>query len=139
MQAICNIHLERHSGSQSRAIRNQNTLYDSLAGIIFMGTPHAGSRVTDAARTNVLQAIAKATFKTAPPKLVSALSAHSSELLELSNTFERTTIFTQHAMEICTYYETKTQKFVGEEVCPRRFLIFTLEACRQDHLAGAQF
>ncbi len=82
-----------------------------------MGTPHAGSHVTDAARTKLLKAIARATFKKAPEKLISALSAHSSELQDLSDSFENTTIFTQHVIEICTYYESMTQKFAGEEVC----------------------
>jgi hypothetical protein len=83
-----------------------------------MGTPHAGSHVADAARIKTLKAIAAATFKKPPEKLVKALSAHSTELQDLSDNFERTTIFTQHLIEICTYYETKTTKFAGEEVCP---------------------
>lgn len=80
-----------------------------------MGTPHAGSHVTDAARVKMLKALARATFKKAPENLIRALSAHSNELQDLSASFERTTIFTQHMIEICTYFETKTTKFVGEE------------------------
>lgn len=81
--------------------------------------PHAGSHVADAARVKALKAIARATFKKAPEKLTKALSAHSAELQDLSDSFERTTIFTQHVIEICTYFETKTTMFAGEEVCPR--------------------
>lgn len=119
LQALCNIHHDRHSGKANRKIRQQNAIYDSVAGIIFMGTPHAGSRVADAVRTKLLKAIARATFQKPPEKLISALSAHSSELQELSDSFENITIFTQHVIEICTYYETKTQKYAGEVVVPR--------------------
>ncbi|KAK4095782.1 hypothetical protein N658DRAFT_490443, partial [Parathielavia hyrcaniae] len=63
----------------------------------------------------ILKAIAAATFKKAPEKLMKALSAHSTELQDLSDGFERTTLFTQHLIEICTYFETKTTKFAGEE------------------------
>jgi len=80
-----------------------------------MGTPHAGSHVADLNRVRVLKAIAGATFKKPPEKLINALSAYSGELQDLSASFERTTIFTQHLIEICTYYETKTTRFTGKE------------------------
>jgi triacylglycerol esterase/lipase EstA (alpha/beta hydrolase family) len=115
-QAISNIHAERHAGLKTRKIKEQNAIYDSIAGLIFMGTPHAGSHVADALRAKVLKAIAGATFKKAPENLIKALSAHSNDLQDLSTSFERTTLFTQHLIEICTYYETKTTKYAGEEV-----------------------
>ena len=115
-QALCNIHRDRRSGLSNRRIKEQNAVYDSISGLVFMGTPHAGSHVADAARTKVLKAIARATFKKPPEKLVTALSAHSSELYDLSQSFENTTTLTQGIIEICTYFETKTQKFAGGEV-----------------------
>ncbi|KAK4212763.1 hypothetical protein QBC37DRAFT_186794 [Rhypophila decipiens] len=119
-RALWNIHHDRSSGKTPtpRRIKEQNAIYDSVAGIVFMGTPHSGSHVTNAARVKVLKAIARATFTKVPENLINALSAHSFELQELSRNFENTTIFSQHIIEICTYYETKTQKFLGEEVVP---------------------
>ncbi|KAK1753330.1 SERAC1 [Echria macrotheca] len=122
-RALCNIHMESHNGLQTRKIREQNAIYDAVSGIVFMGTPHAGSHVADAARTKLLKAIARATFKKPPERIVNALSAHSQELQDLSNSFENTTIFTKHVIEICTYYESMTQKFAGEEVVPRDMAI----------------
>lgn len=114
-QALCNIHLDHHAGLHTRKVKEQDAIYDCIAGLVFIGTPHAGSHVADAARVHMLKALARATFKKAPQKLITALSAHSNELQDLTASFERTTIFTQHLIEICTYFETKTTKFAGEE------------------------
>ena len=81
-----------------------------------MGTPHAGSSVTTLKRVEILKAIAKASFKQAPEKLLRALEANSDELCELSDAFERTTIFTERKVEMSTYYELMTTKLVGAEV-----------------------
>jgi hypothetical protein len=67
-----------------------------------------------------LKAIAAATFKKPPEKLIKALSAHSTELQDLSDNFERTTVFTQHVIEICTYYETKTTRICWRGGMSRR-------------------
>jgi hypothetical protein len=91
-------------------------MYDSIVGLVFMGTPHAGSAVAAKKRVRLLQALAKASFKAAPERLVRALEANSDELLELSDNFEKTTIFTKGEIEICSYYETMSTKFLGEEV-----------------------
>jgi len=80
-----------------------------------MGTPHLGSHVTDKTRVQILKAIGGVTFKNAPENLLKALAAHSNELQDLSTSFEKTTLFTQHTIEICTYFETKTTKFAGKE------------------------
>ncbi|TID01835.1 Protein SERAC1 [Colletotrichum higginsianum] len=143
-RALYNIHADRHTGLKSRKIDEQNAIYDSIAGLVFMGTPHAGSHVTDAARVKMLKALARATFKKAPENLIRALSAHSNELQDLSASFERTTIFTQHMIEICTYFETKTTKFVGEEVVPRamtslHYLNEREEGIAKEHTKMAKF
>jgi hypothetical protein len=83
--------------------------------LIFLGTPHAGSGITGKMRVKMLQQIAKASFKKVPEKIVKALEANSDELLELSDGFEKTTIFTRHEINICTYYETRTTRLLGEE------------------------
>ncbi|KAI9150045.1 SERAC1 protein [Paramyrothecium foliicola] len=143
-QALCNIHADRHTGLQTRKIKEQNAIYDSIAGLVFIGTPHAGSHVADTARVKMLKALARATFKKAPENLVRALSAHSNELQDLSSSFERTTIFTQHVIEICTYYETKTTKFAGEEVVPQamtklHYLNEREEGIAKEHTKMAKF
>jgi hypothetical protein len=83
--------------------------------LVFFGTPHAGSSVTAKMRVKMLQQIAKASFKNAPEKIVKALEANSDELLDLTDGFEKTTIFTRHEINICTYYETRASKLLGEE------------------------
>jgi hypothetical protein len=107
---------DRNSGLQTHHIKTQNALYDSVAGLIFLGTPHAGSGVTTKLRVKILERLARATFKSAPEKLIKALEANSHELLELSDNFEKTTIFTKHQIDMCTYYETRTTALLGEEV-----------------------
>jgi len=47
---------------------------------------------------------------------LNALEANSDELLELSDYFAKTTIFTGKGIQICTYYETRTTPFLSEEV-----------------------
>jgi hypothetical protein len=84
--------------------------------MVFLGTPHAGSGVTGKLRVKILQQLARVSFKNVPQKLVDALEANSDELLELSDNFEKTTIFTRHQIDICTYYETCTTAMLGEEV-----------------------
>jgi hypothetical protein len=63
-----------------------------------------------------LQLLAKASFKNPPDKLVKALEANSDELLELSDNFAKTALFTRNSIRICTYYETRTTPLLGEEV-----------------------
>jgi tRNA G26 N,N-dimethylase Trm1 len=109
------MHAECNSGLQTRKVKEQKAIHDSIAGIVFMGTPHFGSHLADKTRIQVLKAIGKATFMNAPEKLLKALSAHSNELQDLSTSFEKTTIFTRQEIEMCTYYETKTTKFAGKE------------------------
>jgi len=110
------IHTERNSGTDNDRIRRQNAIYDSMAGIVFMGTPQAGSDVVKKDRVKMLERVAAFTFKKPPKKIIKALAAHSDEVEELSDNFQKTTIFTKHDIEICSYYETVTTKFLGEEV-----------------------
>ena len=83
---------------------------------MFFGTPHAGSGVAKKLRIQLLTQFAKLSFKKVPKKIIKALEVNSDELLELSDNFEKSTLFTQHEVAICTYYETRTTPFLGEEV-----------------------
>ncbi|MCJ1243422.1 hypothetical protein MMC30_000619 [Trapelia coarctata] len=115
---INTLHRDRNAGAQAPYIQLQNQVYDSIVGLVFMGTPHAGSNIPGKKRVKLLQSMAKATFKSAPEKLVQSLEAHSDSLVDLSDNFEKTTIFTQHQVSVCTYYELRTTKLLGEEVVP---------------------
>jgi hypothetical protein len=116
IKAIINIHTERNSGLINARILEQNAVFDSIAGLIFMGTPQAGSGVETLVRVRILENIARVTFKKPPGRLTQALAAHSDEVLELSENFQKTTMFTRHEIEICSFYETKTTKSIGQEV-----------------------
>lgn len=96
-------------------IDEQNAIYDSVCGLVFMGTPHAGSHVEELNRIKTLKLLAKAISVNYPDKLVKTLSAQSDGLLDLSEDFEKTTIFIKHEIEICTYYETKTTPLLGSQ------------------------
>lgn len=108
-------------------IDEQNAIYDSVSGLVFMGTPHAGSRVDELNRIKMLKLLGKAISISYPDKLVKTLSAQSDGLVDLSEDFEKTTIFIKHEIEICTYYETKTTCFLGsEEVSTLCFMAYHL-------------
>ena len=108
--------MDRNAGLDNSRIKDQNTVYDSLAGLIFLGTPQAGSDIVKKDRIKVLEQLARVTFKKPPKKLINALVAHCDEIERLSNDFQRITIFTRHEIEICSYYETVTTRFLGEAV-----------------------
>lgn len=110
------IHTDRNSGIESTRVKAQNAVYESVAGLIFLGTPQAGSGIVKKDRVKILENLARITFKKAPKKIVSALAAHCDELERLSSDFQKTTIFTKHEIEMCSYYETITTKFLGEAV-----------------------
>ncbi|KAK4124663.1 hypothetical protein N657DRAFT_633694 [Parathielavia appendiculata] len=68
----------------------------------------------------------------------------SIELQDLRNSFERPTIFTQHVINICTFFETKTIKFAGEEIVPRDMAILHYmnerkEPVAKEHAKMAKF
>lgn len=108
--------MERNSGNQSKRVERQNAIYDSLAGLVFMGTPQLGSGIVNKDRVKLLETLARITFKKPPKKIVNALAAHSGELEKLSDAFRMTTVFTKHDIEIVSAYETIATAFVGERV-----------------------
>jgi hypothetical protein len=91
-------------------------IYEATKGIIFLGTPHAGSAVDQKKRVWILKKIAKAAFTAVPPKLESALEQHSDELRDLADDFRRITLWTERQLIIYTYYETHSTAAVGERV-----------------------
>jgi protein SERAC1 len=79
-------------------------IYEATKGLIFLGTPHAGSAVDQQKRIWILKKIAKAAFTQVPPKLESALELHSDELRDLADDFRRITLWTERKLIVYTYY-----------------------------------
>lgn len=61
-----------------------------------------------------------------PENLTEALKTHSNKLLEFSDSFKKTSLFTEHAIDVCTYYESRTIAGLGEEVIYERSTIACL-------------
>jgi hypothetical protein len=91
-------------------------IYEATKGLIFLGTPHAGSAVDQKKRVWMLKKIAKAAFTKVPAKLESALELYSDELRDLADDFRRISLWTERKLIIYTYYETHSTAAVGELV-----------------------
>jgi len=91
-------------------------IYNSTKGIVFFGTPHAGSAADKKKRVWVLQKIAKVAFTEVPPKLESALELHSDELADLADDFRKISLWTKRELILYTYFETRTIAMLGEVV-----------------------
>jgi len=91
-------------------------VYNSTRGIVFFGTPHAGSAVNPQKRIWVLKKIAKAAFTQVPPKLESALELHSDALADLADDFRKISLWTKRELIIYSYFETYTTGALGEVV-----------------------
>jgi ATP adenylyltransferase/5',5'''-P-1,P-4-tetraphosphate phosphorylase II len=102
------IHQDQTSGLTPDTISELSfDIYESLAGLVFFGVPHLGSRVGQEKRVKVLQFITSP-LVSKPDRVVSALEFDSNEVKDLCSQFEKTTIFTRPTIRIWTYYETKT-------------------------------
>ena len=91
-------------------------IYQSTKGLVFLGTPHAGSAIDKKKRIWILKKVAKIAFTEVPPKLESALELHSDELGDLADDFRKITLWTERKLTIYTYYETHSMAAVGERV-----------------------
>jgi hypothetical protein len=91
-------------------------IYKATKGLMFFGTPNAGSTVSKTARVQLLQTIAKVAFTKVPPKLNSALESHSDELLDLADDFRTISLWTLKELNIYTYFETRTTVELGKRV-----------------------
>lgn len=91
-------------------------IYNSTKGLMFFGTPHAGSATNNTKRVWVLQKIAKAAFTEVPPRLEAALEMHSDELADLADDFRKTSLWIRRGVIIYTYFETRTTAKLGEVV-----------------------
>jgi len=122
VKALVEIFSSRFSELDTQYRQDRNAIYESIAGLVFLGTPHAGSTVTGMKRLAILKAIFS--FVKVPPNIMDALEANSQELKELSDRFAQTTLSTESDVEIWTYYELFDTQLVGQEVCPCYWLIF---------------
>ncbi|KAJ5219204.1 uncharacterized protein N7498_001303 [Penicillium cinerascens] len=87
---------------------NAHRIYRATKGLIFFGTPHAGSAVAKIRRVQILKQIAKVAFTEVPPKLDSALEMHSDELLDLADDFRMMSLYTLRQIAIYSYAESRT-------------------------------
>ena len=53
-KAIVSLHRDHSAGFTNSRIQAQNDLYNSIAGLVFLGTPHAGSWITQKATVKTL-------------------------------------------------------------------------------------
>ena len=97
-------------------VDDAHLIYNSAKGLVFLGTPHAGSAVDKQKRIWMLKKIAKAVFTEVPPKLESALALHSDELADLADDFRKITLWSERKLTIYTYFETRTTAAIGELV-----------------------
>jgi hypothetical protein len=69
-----------------------------------------------------------------------ALSAHSGELSDLTDRFEKSTIFVKHEIEICSYYELVTTAGVGQRVSnPHSTICFNVQESRKVFVGANDF
>ncbi|CAI7624444.1 unnamed protein product [Penicillium manginii] len=91
-------------------------IYQATKGLIFFGTPHAGSAAGKKLRVQTLKLIAKVAFTKVPPKLDSALESHSDELLDLADDFRTISLYTKREISIYSYAESRTTPKLGAVV-----------------------
>lgn len=89
---------------QARIEERYNSISESTVGIIFLGTPHQGSKKV--AYATVLSNIAIALRNKTQPRLVKALQINSEELMQLAADF-RLQVSKYH---VYSFYETEPMK-----------------------------
>ena len=118
----------------SQAVHTQaddaHLIYNSAKGLVFLGTPHAGSAVDNQKRIQMLKKIAKAAFTEVPPKLESALALHSDEIANLADDFRKITLWTERKLIIYTYFETRATAAIGELVSSQ-YPVHILRRCQR--------
>ncbi|OTA93223.1 hypothetical protein M434DRAFT_305663 [Hypoxylon sp. CO27-5] len=88
----------------------------STTSIMLFGTPNAGSFATKMKRVKIVKSIAKCVGYELPPKILGALEAHSDQLLDISRSFQRLSIWDTPkgtAPFMRTFYETRTHHKLG--------------------------
>ena len=112
-QAIFDIHAIRHaSGPTAQANVVLFDTLDSLAGLVFLGVPHLGSRIEEKKRVQIINGLATIWYSN-PKALLAALGAESQHLSMLCTNFERTTLFNEGKVQVYSYYETVNEKKVA--------------------------
>lgn len=87
---------------------------------MFFGTPHLGSGAGDLMRVKLATLVARAVLVKTPRKIDDALKLHSDELLDLSDNFRKTTMWTERRVEVYTFYETRSDPRLGGDVVGSR-------------------
>jgi hypothetical protein len=97
---------------------------------MFFGTPHGGSKVTNAGRVEILKLLAKSLITELPPKLLSALQSGADELFDLGDDFRKIPRFGNGSFCITSFYEGRetaalqsrvSSSFLSEVTCSSQF------------------
>lgn len=102
------------------------SIYNSLQGVIFFGTPHQGSSL--AAYATILTRIPLIFANKPSPKLLEALRRDSDALKKLTEDFRKH--HGEKPYNIVTFYETRTMK--GMKNLVSNFLALQYQATRTD-------
>lgn len=121
-QALFDMHRDHHSGVTNNVqIPILYNTFDSLAGLIFLGMSHLGSRINEKKRIRIIEAITTIVMSK-PKALTDILKSESKELNDLCENFEKTPMFIQSRIVLYSYYETLSGK-EGDIVSDRSCLL----------------
>ena len=101
---------------QAKNDKRYGAIYRGTLGIIFLGTPHRGSKMADYGK--VLSNVAVTFWHTLPSKLVAALRLNSDSLKRLNQDF-------RHQLpkyEIISFYKMETIAFLSSLVQPDLYI-----------------
>jgi hypothetical protein len=91
-------------------------LYYAVKGFVFFGVPHTGSDVVDMQRIQILRMMARVAFTQIPPKLEQALKSGSDELLDLTDSFRKISLYQENKLVIISFYELISTAGLGARV-----------------------
>ncbi|KAH8900374.1 hypothetical protein GQ53DRAFT_835436 [Thozetella sp. PMI_491] len=91
----------------------ERSIGSSVQGLVFFGTPHAGSLLHKDDRIRVLKLIARSATISLPPKLESALSVGADELFDMADDFHRLQSYRAGSWHMNTFFEQRETSGVG--------------------------
>ena len=115
-QLLVDIHKRTSQGDKTTEFLDQKGFYDSIAGLVFMGTPHLGSAAGQNIWITVLKSIGNIFSLCGPDNIIDALEARSGALNKLSSDFAATSIFKKEEIKMASFYECMTTPPLGQEV-----------------------
>ncbi|OTA59974.1 hypothetical protein K449DRAFT_466461 [Hypoxylon sp. EC38] len=101
---------------ECKEIETCKDILKSTSSIMLFATPNAGSFATKMNRIKIVKLIANCVGYEAPPKIFDALESHSDQLLDISRSFQKLSIWEtpkSAAPFMRTFYETRTHHKLG--------------------------